>query len=282
MRNRIGRFMIALAVGALVLPAVSHATLIAYEGFDYPAGTRLTNSTTQVAQNGGTGWGGAWYGDASPAGVVSNGSLTYVGLKTTGNKATDPSSDPQYRYFDTAPGGAFNAYLDANGDIGKDNTTLWFSFAGYDNAGSWRPWQLTTNTSAGVVINVSDQLNGNWCFTSGSGYGGTDTGIPTGASNMFGVIRIDFLSGNDRAWLWVNPIIANGTPSIASANASVTNNFAFDGFRWSVGGVSGSSYVDEIRVGDSFASVVIPEPATLGMLGLGAISAFWLRRRRQD
>jgi hypothetical protein len=41
-------------------------------------------------------------------------------------------------------------------------------------------------------------------------------------------------------------------------------------------------YVDELRVGSTWGDVVIPEPATVGMLGLGAVIMLLIRRIRRN
>ena len=46
----------AAALAAVLLAAPAHAGLIAYDGFNYPAGSGLST----VGSGGGTGWSGAW------------------------------------------------------------------------------------------------------------------------------------------------------------------------------------------------------------------------------
>jgi hypothetical protein len=52
--------------------------------------------------------------------------------------------------------------------------------------------------------------------------------------------------------------------------------------RLRIGVTTGTVQLDEIRFGDTFDSVtVIPEPATIGMLGLGAFLTILMRRLHQ-
>lgn len=74
----------AFAAGCFAVPSSSgQVTLLAYEGFDYAAGTLN-------GKNGGTGWSGAWtwtYGSGGSLAVSATG-MTYTGLSTTGGSAT--------------------------------------------------------------------------------------------------------------------------------------------------------------------------------------------------
>jgi hypothetical protein len=83
-------------------------------------------------------------------------------------------------------------------------------------------------------------------------------------------MRIDYGAGAlaDNAYLWVNPNLSLGEPSIGSANASLLlRNLEFDRLRLSAGGsqsstaqpnggvLAASGLIDEVRVGTNFASV---------------------------
>ena len=89
----------------------------------------------------------------------------------------------------------------------------------------------------------------------------------------FLLVRLDYGSGllADNAYLWVNPNLGLGEPSIGSAQASlIGRNLEFDRLRVSAGGsnssteqpngaiLAASGLLDEIRVGNNFASVIGP------------------------
>jgi hypothetical protein len=87
----------------------------------------------------------------------------------------------------------------------------------------------------------------------------------------FLLVRLDYGTGAlaDNAYLWVNPNLGLGEPTIGSAQASlIGRNLEFDRLRVSAGGstssteqpnggvLAASGTIDEIRVGTSFASVI--------------------------
>jgi len=93
------------------------------------------------------------------------------------------------------------------------------------------------------------------------------------------VIKVDMDS--DRADMWVNPTLGAEPPATSNANVALAANGDFDRLNLRVQTATGSASAsfDEIRIGDSFASVV-PEPDMVALAGLGA-GLVGLRRRRQ-
>jgi len=251
--------------------AHSQAATLAYEGFDYAAGSLNT-------QNGGFGWSSAW--DANS--VVTT-SLAYTGVTTEGGKATGAFSSTATRALDTSPTGNFQDYIDADGNIGADNTTLWFSFLAADNATLPRVWRISDDGSLAAAIGDGGNTN-SWHAGPGPAVDGSiDTGVSTTSpSPSFLVGRIDFAAGNDTLSLWVNPIVANGEPTTGAT--TFTGDLAFDTLAWSVGGGS-VSFVDEYRFGETFADVIttnpIPEPNTAGLLFLASFGGYLFVRRRR-
>ncbi|HNL40015.1 MAG TPA: hypothetical protein PKH43_12790, partial [Saprospiraceae bacterium] len=104
-----------------LLPALFFAQTclyLAYDGFDYPAGSPLE------AQSGGPGWGAGWYvqvNDVTVPGYQTanvSGSLNYGGLLTQGNYATGGKAYlTAGRRLATAANGPFADYVaqDQNG-----------------------------------------------------------------------------------------------------------------------------------------------------------------------
>lgn len=258
------RFAVAVVVGAFcILLSKSEAATLAYEGFDYSAGSLDT-------LNGGFGWGGAWTASAT---ATSAGSISYTGVSTTGIVATASFSSGGTRALDTSGSGNFAAYIDSNGDIGADGTSLWFSLLAADNSSLPRVWRVLRDGAVVAAIGDGAGNSNIWNIASGNVLNGdTPTGVAT-TPPSFLVGRIDFGTANaDTIYFWANPTVASGTP-LDSAATTVTGNVAFDTLAWSVGGPS-VSYVDEYRFGEDFDSVVttipVPEPGTITLLALGA------------
>ncbi len=282
--------LLLLASGALAAAGTAHSATLAYEGFDYATGDLGTS-------NGGFGWGGTWTGTNANTDVVST-SLSFTGVSTSGEKATASFSGGATRALDTSGSGNFSAYIDGNGDIGADGTTLWFSLLAEDNSTLPRVWRLQRD---GATIGaIGDGGNTNfWHFAHGASVNGgspgpggdasagdgDSTGVSSTTGTAFIVGRIDFVSGVDTAYVWINPVVANGEPLIGSADESATGNWAFDTLQWSVGGGQ-VSFVDEYRFGETFDDVTqtvlaIPEPSTAALLMItGLLAGATIRRRR--
>lgn len=79
--------IVAMAAG----PGAAQASLVAYEGFNYPSGTNLS-----VAATTGSGFAGNWALGDNPSYTtsmsVTSGSLSYSNLVTSNNKATGATS----------------------------------------------------------------------------------------------------------------------------------------------------------------------------------------------
>ncbi|RYD25567.1 MAG: hypothetical protein EOP86_27135, partial [Verrucomicrobiaceae bacterium] len=105
--------------------------LMAYEGFDYPAGAESDG------QSGGGGWSGPWQtvdngGYDLVAGSLAaggNAPAGYDGL-SQGNHSRLISGRRGGRLLDTGAGGTFDSrgFIDFNGNIGADGKTLYLSF----------------------------------------------------------------------------------------------------------------------------------------------------------
>src|SRR4029078_11795721 len=92
--------------------------------------------------------------------------------------------------------------------------------------------------------------------------------------------RIDYHSAaNDDFYLWVNPDLSLGEPTLGSAGASSVGafNLAFDRISIRAGTASGGNIgeanFDEIRIGNTFGDVTpIPEPAALALTLFGLLA----------
>lgn len=84
--------------------------------------------------------------------------------------------------------------------------------------------------------------------------------------------------GDDTINIWTDPGSLNlGTPDQVITTDLTNSLTPFTQSRYEAPGISGVTYFDEIRLATSFEAL-IPEPASMALVGLGGLSA--LRRRR--
>src|SRR5687768_6389627 len=97
---------IAITIFALSVTQTTKATLLTYEGFNYPAGDSLTNSSAQ-GSGGSFGWGGRWtganaanatnyavslyYADSAGNILVTNGGSVVIGAPAGTTANSQPS-----------------------------------------------------------------------------------------------------------------------------------------------------------------------------------------------
>jgi hypothetical protein len=276
----------AATLPALFTAAASAATL-AYEGFDYTAGTLLQGQT------GGTGWTAGWTGADNAGTTAISPNFTYTGLTTTGLRG-QVQNDGLTRQLST-------------GTLGAPGTTVWFSFMGTLNSWLGNPnMQIGlafTNVGTQVMSlgqgngggNVAHSENNSWVLATalsnttdqtiladakvGGGNGGTSL-------DQFFVGKIDFGVSGSTVDIWVNPTLGGAAPTGGThITDSTFHAFTFDGILLNDSQGDGKPLFDEIRIGTDFASVqsnvggtAVPEPASLSLLGLAGLAM--ARRRR--
>jgi hypothetical protein len=243
--NAVKLIVAPLAFCVLVLGGTSaaRADLVAYDPFNYAVGSSLNG------QNGGTGFSGAWY---APGTTVQPG-LTYPGLPTSGGSSGG---------FGTRP---------ISVSIGTDNTTLYFSWLEKASANGYDGLALDTGAPNGAFIgynnsaypegfHISDTAGNNKVFA----------GVPAVAGQTyFLVLKAQFLPGNDRLALYVDPTPGGSEPLTGAVDTSIdvrqpsTVNIY----------TSGTQSFDELRVGTSFADVT-PTTAPLPSVAWCGLALF--------
>ncbi|HVT27691.1 MAG TPA: FecR family protein [Lacipirellulaceae bacterium] len=254
-------------VRTLSVAAGPHDGLLAYDGFNYPAGPL-------DEQNGGFGWAGPWFSveadskATSSSNGVKTGNLDYEGLTPVGNHAVQTAQQNRIRRsLGTSLGGVFDAAgLVENQDgvrlIGRDGASIYMSFL--------QRVSKINDVFYGFELNRGDG-NGNRVLCIGSGVDGTGYGV-TSNFNVYGqrnfpslgkentdvnffVVKIEFGAGNrDRVEVYRNPA-SLVDESACKPDAELVGNFAFD--RISLGNFHGTKIheIDEIRMGTTFRAV---------------------------
>jgi hypothetical protein len=258
----------ALAVAGCGLSA--RAAVVAYDPFAYAAGGgALAN------QNGGSGWSGTW--GAGTNNVVSPG-LTFAkngtALTTSGNSSeTVGGNNGNFRGL-PATVGTGTAYVSLlakfdGGTAGSDYAGVSLFNGGSENLFIGQPGGQT----AGAGFWGLDQATGNH-----------STSVPEDGTTHLFVIRIDYggatnASGNDRVRMYVDPTPGLAAPDVAPAlDLDATRSVSFNQVRIQAGGTQQVAF-DELRVATDYASAVTPEPASLGLLSVGALGLLARRRR---
>jgi hypothetical protein len=273
-----------LGAGFFTTTPQAHAALLAYEGFDYTTGN-------VNGDNGGTGWNGAWNSATSPAyaSVVTGTSLSYSGgsislsgsgtaLSITGGGAgqlnrafvgTSTGSEIYFSFLFQAVAGSGNEFFHFFLSDDPDTT----------NSGGIGDFQTTAGDSrfgARVDYGGVTTVDSTTSYTLGTTYllvGRLSTDGTTGAAGDI-----------DRVELWINP--TSLTPGTANATVNASTGLAIgalDVFSSRMVNFADSDriLIDELRIGTDFASVVtVPEPSVAGLMILGGISVFGLRRRQ--
>ena len=281
----------AVSLATAIVPRAS-AALLAYEGFDYTAGSSL------VGQAGGIGFAAAW-GASGGAATIQTPGMNYDSLVTGGNGL-----------FVSGASGTVSIFRDLSFTRGTEGTTTWISmmhirtgaqggtFGPGGTPSYLRPVNLAffeagserfavgegTRNQAG---NMDDDVFG---YLVGGSVGNANTRwttAPIDQSN-FALVRIDHGVGDvDTAYMWMNPALGS-EPSILSADITTTGDFDFNRIRPFAGNPSAESgnigaegLIDEIRIGETFTDVTpVPEPSTWALIGLGLLLFFKFRRKQ--
>jgi hypothetical protein len=279
------RVVVMLVVAAIVgswVPSAS-AVLQVYDGFTY------SDNSSILGGNGGGGWNDTWTktGNTASTEIATTPGSTYSTLPVLGNKATLTGQQA------AGTGNSSFTFRTFTSGYGTDGTTAWISLigqrtgtkTGLDGAGDTASYQrvfglnffsggtATTNErfSVGELSSVatSDDLD-RWglnIFNADPLLAVVSPSTTPVDQLSFLLIRVNFGVGAlaDNAYMWVNPNLSLGEPSIGSAQATLLNrNLEFDRLRLSAGGSLGttgeiaaaSGILDELRVGTTFASVI--------------------------
>jgi MYXO-CTERM domain-containing protein len=270
----IARVLFALAAVVIVVsPRAAQAALIAYDGFDYAEGQLRTN--------------GGWVGSntSTPRPTVVAGSLSYPDLPpSVGNSVQLTNANGTADRLSTGTVTSGNKlYYSLIVKTGTGGNAGGAFFAGFDTAASG-----TTFTPAGALytrIDPVDNTKQNIGIRAGAAsdiawsgpFTPGDTLFAVGGYTVGGGATLDLF--NSPAAI---PVSEPGTHTAATigTDPAVTSVVAFY-LRQNTGEPS-TIQVDELRIGTTWADVApVPEPASAGVVALGALAALARRRRRR-
>ena len=246
---------------ATVVVQSTPAGLLAYEGFDYDAGSSNMNG-----KGGGLGWAAPWTAVDNGGGNVQSGNLAAATNAPNGydaqslaNSSFIPNNKRDGRLIDTSLGGRFGTagYIDTNGNVGADGKTLYLSFMQQPDGTSLfyefefhrgnlgDPGRIggIGNDTNNPVVNLRAPNNATSLIGPGS------TGV------NFYVVRIDFKPGNDDVYVYQNPVSAF-EPGTATLVKTAVADMSFNGFSLAAFVNNRTVKHDEIRIGQNWSDVV--------------------------
>ena len=270
--------LIAIFFTALLLGSpLVQAALIAYDNFSYTAGATIGG------QNGGSGWTGAWATNGMATNYSASTALTYS------NGSVEVVGDTR-----TALVGSNTADLYARA-FAPQTSTLYFSFlfrldSNTLNVDDFVHFMLNNDTSndtsggIGLLSTTTNRLGARIGTTNGGDT--TSSAIDLAANTTYFLVGKIWKNGGanyNTVDLFINPS-SNIEPGTSSATDTVTmtmgtiSYFTVRGFNID----ADDRYVfDELRIGDTFASVVVPEPSVAALILGGAAMLIAGRRRPQ-
>ncbi len=282
--------LLAVCTALLVVTASSYGAVIASESFTYTVGGTLQNNGSA-----GGGWAGAWGGGANggdmvivssglsynAGGVVIDGGVSAVQITDENN--TGNSSET--RSLSANPTGElFVRFLVRLGSSNWSNMdAATFQVTGMRSATSRKQFSLV-----GIDVNNAPDPDEELIAMTAAGKSNEINADLTVGTTYLVVARLYSDSGNpwstkyNSVDLWLNPNLAGTTGFLGTAAATSDPYLSpgqVDGIVLAQSNIESSDLVkfDEYVIGETWGDVVVPEPASMVLLGLGGMAL--LRRR---
>ncbi len=266
------------AVNVVAVAVSVQGALIVSENFDYTLGSAIASGGT-LGTAGTDGWTNSWSFSTYTGQIVSG--LSMSGVDSSGNalKVTRNNTGYLYRRFDSLTAGTYYFSMlflrsDAANLASSENLLLRIQ----NETGS------TAATGWDVAMGTSSTEGSSVFFNGGSAVNGTD--VYTWNDTAFMLAKLTVAANGD-ATIWESIYKAGDT--IPTDEGSIVWAVTSSGNVGTTGFAAGlqlvlpsgieSIAIDEIKVGTQLGDV-IPEPATIGLLGVGVSVAVVARRMK--
>jgi hypothetical protein len=244
--------LLVASASFLTLASTAHAAVNASDSFSYANGSLTGNS-------GGTGFSTAW-GDANSNIASASSTLVASGQVTCSN------GDAIYRGLTTSFGSSGTLWMGVDlqvktpGTFGGlllyNGTSEKFLVGGNNNL---QIWTMGANAAAAAGSAISDDST---------------------TTLKRGVVQFNLDPGSaGSASLWVSQ--GGATVDVTRTPDATITGLTLTGVNTLRIGSNTSLVLDNVTLGTTFADVgAVPEPGSMGLLGLGASGLLWRRRRR--
>ncbi len=256
-------FSILFVACLLFYAGNAHAQLLSHDDFEVDLGTETTLPVNGLST--GFGWGGAWDAQSGEPGyyVTRNFDFSYPGIASSPNHLVGGGNYRQLgRQFDLTPAGTFAGYLNGDGNIGLDGTTLYLSFIAENLDGSYRvglsrgiPWAYGNEFA---ITSSSDKFS----ITMNNVNYPTTIDFTLNTIYLV-VVKLEFDAANgNTVSLWVNPTDLGGAEPAADFTVTgVTgDDISFQNLNFYPNNGNKDGHLDEIRVGVTYADVTPKSP----------------------
>lgn len=264
-----------------VVPAATAQSTIGNDPFltgatpangEYSVGS-LTGQNPTVS-----GFSGAWSGGG---GNVSSSSLSYSNpnyAAPSGGSIVTAAANRFYRGMDATLSSDLST--SANGIV---YMSFLAKFAGGTGGWGYAALELGTgalDTTKALAIGIDSGVSGNFMYQLDNG-AKVSLGTARDANTHLFLVEFNLSSSasSDSVTMWVDPTLGGvGDPS-GGTTVSGFNLFDINDLR--IGSGAANNSFDEIRFGTTLSSVIaVPEPASLSLLGIGALGILAFRRKK--